>query len=433
MIARRMAATAFCVALFAVALPHARAQGVPAAKTPQETGMSAERLKRLSAAMKSAVDKGEIPGAVVLVGRNGRIAYLESFGFRDREAKAPMKPDAIFRIASMTKPFVSLAIMMLAEEGKLSIAHPVSRYLPEFKEMKVGIEKKKDDGSIEVVTEPALREMTLHDLLRHTSGLTYGAPGRGPLKQAWLDAKLLDNGQTNAELITKLAKLPLVHQPGAIWEYSMSTDVLGRVVEVVSGMPLDRFIAERIAGPLKLPDTGFSAGEGKKDRAAVPQADPSTGRAPTIPPVTADLAWKSGGGGMVSTAMDYARFCQFWLNGGELDGVRLISRKTVELMTADHLPPGVRMGPDMTPVFQALLPGREMGQGFGLGFGVRTATGRNPLPGSVGDYYWGGAYGTYFWIDPKEKLFAILMMQAPAQRLPFRYLMRDLVYQAVVN
>jgi len=409
------------------------AQGLTLTKAPEDVGLSGERLKRLSSIMKAGVDKGEIPGAVVLIGRNGKVAYLEAFGFRDRETKAPMKADAIFRIASMTKPVVSLAVMMLAEEGKLAIGNPVSRYLPAFKDLKVGVVKKNGDGAVEVVQQAARREMTVQDLLRHTSGLTYGAPNLGPLKQAYLDAKLMDPGQTNEEMVAKLATLALVHQPGTTWEYSMSTDVLGRIVEVVSGMPLDRFIADRITKPLKLADTGFSADVSKQDRAALPQKDPASGQTPSIPAATADLKWKSGGGGMVSTAADYARFCQFWLNGGQLDGVRLVSRKTVELMTSDHLPPGTAIGPDMTPAFQALLPSPDMGQGFGLGFAVRTEAGRNPLHGSVGDYYWGGAYGTYFWIDPKEKLFAILMMQAPAQRLPYRYLMRELVYQAVAN
>ncbi|WP_218578106.1 serine hydrolase domain-containing protein [Vineibacter terrae] len=424
----------FAVAMIAVlsGVAPALAQSLPAAK-PEEVGLSGERLKRLSAAMKAGVDKGEIPGAVVVVGRNGKVGYLEAFGFRDRDARAAMKPDAIFRIASMTKPVVSLAVMMLAEEGKLSIAHPVSLYLPAFKDLQVGVEKKGSDGGVEVVREPVRRAMTVHDLLRHTSGLTYGAAGRGPLKQAYTDAKVMDPGQSNEEMVAKLAKLALVHQPGTTWEYGMSTDVLGRIVEVVSGMPLDRFIAERITRPLKMPDTGFSADAAKQDRAALPQKDPASGQAPPIPPVTADLKWKSGGGGMVSTAADYARFCQFWLNGGQLDGVRLLSRKTVELMTADHLPPGTAIGADMWPAFQALLPSPEMGQGFGLGFAVRTEAGRNPLHGSAGDYFWGGAYGTYFWIDPKEKLFAILMMQAPASRLPYRYLMREMVYQAVIN
>ncbi|QQS15234.1 MAG: beta-lactamase family protein [Rhodospirillales bacterium] len=408
------------------------AQGLPRTGKAEEVGLSTDRLKRLTERMKLGVEKNEIPGAVVLIGRNGKVAYYESFGFRDKEAKSPMKGDAIFRIASMTKPMVSLAIMMLAEEGKLSIAYPASRYLPEFKDLQVGVEKRKDDGTIEVVMEKPRREMTVQDLLRHTSGLTYGAPTGGPLKRAYIDSKVADRDQTNAEMITKLSKLPLVHQPGTTWEYGMSTDVLGRIVEVVSGMPLDKFIAERIAKPLKMTDTAFSVEASKADRGARPQAEGPKNEVPNVPAVTVDFKWKSGGGGMVSTAADYARLCQFFLNGGALDGVRLVSRKTIELMTADHLPPGTAMGRDMFR-FEALLPSPEVGQGFGLGFAVRTEAGRNPLHGSVGDYFWGGAYGTYFWIDPKEKLFAILMMQSPDARLSYRWLMRELVYQAVVN
>ena len=417
-------------AAMVVALP-LFAQGLPRAE-PEEVGLSSQRLGRLTERMKAGVAKGELPGAVVVIGRNGRVAYFESFGLRDPEAKAPMKRDAVFRIASMTKPFVSLAIMMLAEEGKLSIADPAAKYLPEFKDLKVGVVKAGADGKSEVALEAPRRAMTLQDLLRHTSGLTYGAAGANPLKQAYVDAKATDRDQTNAEMVTKLSKLALVYHPSSTWEYSMSTDVLGRVVEVVSGMSLDQFIADRIVKPLKLPDTGFSVPAAKADRGARPHKEGPKKELPSVPLVTDNLKWKSGGGGMVSTAADYARFSQFWLNGGQLDGVRLISPKTVELMTSDHLPPGTQMGADMFR-FEALLPGPEMGQGFGLGFAVRTGPGRNPLHGSAGDYYWGGAYGTYFWIDPKEKLFAILMMQSPEARLPYRYLMREMVYQAIVK
>lgn len=408
------------------------AQGLPKAANPEEVGLSGERLARLTARMKSGVENGELPGAVVVIGRQGKIAYLQTFGNRDPQAGAPMPENAIFRIASMTKPFTSLAIMMLAEEGRLSIAEPVHKYLPEFKDLKVGSVTVGDDGRPKVETESPRRPMTIQDLLRHTSGLTYGSAGTNPLKQAYVDAKVGDRNSTNAEQITKLSKLALIHHPGTTWEYSVSTDVLGRIVEVVSGMSLDTFISERIASPLRLPDTGFSVPESKASRGAKPQAEGPKKAIPNVPAVTADLAYKSGGGGMVSTAMDYARFCQFWLNGGELDGVRLISRTTVDLMASDHLPPGTKMGPDMAR-FEALLPLPELGQGFGLGFAVRNVPGVNPLHGSVGEMAWGGAYGTYFWIDRKEKMFAILMMQSPQARLPYRYLMRELVYQAIVD
>lgn len=273
--------------------------------------------------------------------------------------------------------------------------------------------------------------MTIQDLLRHTSGLSYGAAGANPTKQAYVDAKVMGRGQTNAEMATKLAKLPLLFHPGTTREYSVSTDVLGRIVEVASGMPLDRFVAERITGPLKMPDTAFHVDAARAGRGARPQKEGPKNELPPVPPVDQERRWKSGGGGMVSTAADYARLCQFFLDGGQLDGVRLVGRKTIELMMADHRPPGTRMGPDMGG--DALLPGPQMGQGFGLGFAVRTETGVNPLHESAGDYFRGGAFGTFFWIDPKEKLFAILMMQSPQARLPYRYLMRELVYQAVVD
>jgi CubicO group peptidase (beta-lactamase class C family) len=242
----------------------------------------------------------------------------------------------------------------------------------------------------------------------------------------------MDPNQTNEQMAEKLAKLGLLYQPGTHWEYSMSTDVLGRVIEVASGMPLDKYIEDRITKPLRMGDTAFEVSADKKDRGARPQKEGPKNEVPAIPDVTLRTNWKSAGGGMVSTAADYARFLQMFANGGQLDGVRLVSRKTIDLMTADHLPPDIVMGEDMWR-FEALEPSARMGQGFGLGFAVRNEEGRNPLPGSPNDYYWGGAWGTYFWHDPRERMYVIFMMQSPAQRLPYRYLMRDLVYQALVN
>ena len=424
----RLAAASALAAI--IALP-AWAQGLPRAE-PDEVGFSSDRLKRLTDRMQAGVEGNELPGAIVLIARRGRVAYFETFGFRDKDAKDPMKGDAIFRIASMTKPMVSLAIMMLAEEGKLTIADPVSRFIPAFKDLKVGEEKKNADGTVEVVMRAPTREMTVQDLLRHTSGLTYGAATGHPLKKTYADLKLMDADQTNEEMVAKLAKIGLLSDPGTTWEYSMSTDVLGRIVEVVGGVPLDQFIAERITKPLGMNDTGFAVPAEKGARGARPQKEGPKNEVPNVPLVTIDAKWKSGGGGMVSTASDYARLCQMFLNGGDLDGVRLVSRKTVELMTANHLPPGTKQGPDMS-AFQALLPLPEMGQGFGLGFAVRTVDGVNPLHGSAGDYFWGGAWGTYFWIDPREEMFVVAMMQSPAARLRYRFLLRELVYQALVD
>ncbi|HYD06932.1 MAG TPA: serine hydrolase domain-containing protein [Reyranella sp.] len=414
-----------------MALP-AAAQGIPKAQSPEEVGFVASRLKRLGDRIEEGVKKNEIPGAVILIARNGRIAMFEAYGFRDRDAKAPMKTDAIFRIASMTKPITSVAAMILVEEGKLTLADPVSRYIPAFADTKVAVQKKNPDGTVETALEPQFRPMTVHDLMRHTSGLTYGAAGSNPVKQSYLDMKVMDDNQTNAQMAEKLAKLALLYQPGTRWEYSMSTDVLGRVVEVASGMPLDKFIEDRITKPLKMGDTAFEASPDKKDRGARPQKEGPKNEVPNVPEITLKSTWKSGGGGMVGTAADYARFIQMFANGGQLDGARILSRKTIDLMTADHLPPDIKMGDDMWR-FEALEPSARMGQGFGLGFAVRNEQGRNPLPGSPNDYYWGGAWGTYFWHDPRERMYVVFMMQSRTARLPYRYLMRDLVYQALIG
>ncbi len=409
------------------------AKELPRAKTPEEVGFSSERLKRLSAGIEKDVEQGAIPGAVAVIVRKGKVAYCEAFGYRDREKRSPMKKDAIFRIASMTKPFTSLAVMMLTEEGKIQLPNPVSRYLPDFKEAKVGVEKKDEStGKVELALVPAVREMTIQDLLRHTAGLTYGIFGKSLVKDRYNALNCMDPNQTNEELAKKLSQLPLHYQPGSTWEYSMATDLLARIVEVVSGMPFDTFVAEKICKPLGLQDTGFWVeGEAKQSRIAEPQIDPGTGKRPAVRDVTQKPRWMSGGGGMVSTAQDYARLCQMFLNDGSLNGVRLISRKSVELMRSNHLPEGIQFAPLVPVQFGAFAPTPEMGQGFGLGFAVRMEPGRNPLLGSVGDYSWAGLYGTYFWIDPKENLAAVYMMQNIPLRLHYRYLLRHFVYQAL--
>jgi len=396
--------------------------GLPKADRPKEVGLSGKRLARLSAAFRQDVEGNMIPGAVVLIARGGLVAYAEAFGFRDREAKAPMELDAIFRIASMTKPLTSVAAMILAEEGKLQIAAPVAEYLPEFADRTVGPER-----------VPAKRTMTVQDLLRHTSGLTYAAFGDSPVQMIWRDAQPMTEDQTNAEMVAKLASLPLMFEPGTTWEYSMSTDVLGRVVEVVSGQDLADFIDARICRPLGLRDTGFAATGERAARVAEPQTEPATGARPPMRNPTNPGRWQSGGGGAVSTAADYLRFCQMLLNGGGLDGTRILAPKTVALMASDHLPPDCNYGETARPRFGALAPVPEMGYGFGLGFAVRTDAGRCPLPGSVGEYFWGGVLGTSFWIDPVEQLIVVAMMQAPERRLYYRHLLRPMVYGALVG
>lgn len=419
----------------AIAAP-ALAQGLPKAARAEDVGLSSDRLKRLTAAFQADVENGKIPGAVILIARHGKIAYFEAIGFQNREQQLPMRREAIFRIASMTKPIVSVAAMTLVEEGKIQLQDPVSVYLPELKTLKVGIERKTEGSEQpELALETPRREMTIQDLLRHTSGLTYGVFGDSLVKRAYREANALDPKQTTAEMVTKLAQIPLAFHPGTTFEYSMSTDVLGRVIEVVSGMELDRFIVDRIAKPIRMIDTGFVVGEGQTSRVAEPQIDPATGKRPPMRDVAQRPNFISGGGGMVSTAADYLRFSQMLLNGGQLDTVRLLSPKTVAFMTADHLPPGIAMSPTtQSPGFGALMPSPEQGQGFGLGFAVRKDAGRNFLPGSPGEYYWVGAFGTAFWVDPSEKLVTVMMVQIPlAQGRHYRSLLRNLVYQAVVR
>lgn len=399
---------------------------------PQERGLVSGRLAHIRARFEADVARGAIPGAVALIARHGKLAYLEAFGYRDREKQLPMGRDSIFRIASMTKPMVSVSIMMLAEEGRIRLVNPVSTYLPEMKDLKVGVEYAGANGHPELRLVDARREMSVQDLLRHTSGLTYGQFGDSLVKKAYREANVFDPDQSTAEFITRLSRLPLAHQPGEVWDYSMSTDVLGRIVEVVSGMTLDAFIAARITGPLGMPDTGFSIAKDKAGRVAEPQNDPVTGKRPPMPrDLTVQPNFLSGGGGMVSSAPDYLRFAQMLMNGGELDGVRLLARKTVALMASDHLPPGVRFSPTTRAQFEESAPIPEFGQGFGLGFCVRKEAGRNPVPGSVGDFYWSGVHGTYFWIDPAEQLIGVLMLCAPDLRRHYRALMRQLVYQSI--
>lgn len=400
--------------------------------SPERSGLAAARLARVRDAFETDVAKGIIPGAVALIARRGQLAYLEAFGFRDREKRLPMATDSIFRIASMTKPMVSIAVMMLAEEGRLRLVNPISTYLPEMKHLRVGVEFIGAGGKAELKLEPPRREMTLQDLLRHTSGITYGQFGDSLVKQAYREANVFDPNQTNAEFIAKVARLPLQNQPGEVWDYSMSTDVLGHLVEVISGMDLGAFIEARITAPLGMKDTGFAVAQDEADRVAEPQIDPATGKRPPMPrDLTVQPRFLSGGGGMVSTAPDYLRFARMLLNGGEIDGVRIVSRKTIALMTSDHLPPGVAFSASTRAQFEESAPLPEFGQGFGLGFCVRKEPGRNPVPGSVGEFYWSGVHGTYFWVDPQEQLIGVLMLCAPELRRHYRALMRQLVYQAL--
>jgi CubicO group peptidase (beta-lactamase class C family) len=389
---------------------------LPAA-SPEDVGLSAAALDRLSAALKDRVASGHVPGAVALIARHGKIAYHEAFGAL-APGGAPMTTDAIFRIYSMTKPIVSVAVMILWEEGRLLLSDPIGKYIPAFNETQVGVI---EDGAL--TTVPAARSITVQDLLRHTSGLTYEFRGNTPVHTAYIEAKVARLRQNNADQVATLASLPLLHQPGAHWEYSRSTDVLGRLVEVVSGQTLGAFLSQRILTPLGMTDSGFTVPEKNHARIAEPFAkDPEGGADISLLDVKRTALFESGGGGMVSTTHDYARFCAMLANNGRLGDVRLLGRKTIELMTSDHLG-NVPSNPELLPP----------GHGFGLGFAVRTHAGLAPFPGSVGNYYWSGAAGTSFWVDPAERLYAVLMIQAPVQREHYRLLFRDLVYAAVTD
>src|SRR3954449_4435591 len=391
---------------------------------PDAAGLSPAGLARIDAYIKNEIATDKIPGALMMIERHGKLGYYANFGVRDPGTKAPMSDDTLFRIYSMSKPVTSVAAMMLVEEGRLMLDEPVAKYIPAFANVKVGVEKKGEDGVFGLELVAPRKPMTIQDLLRHTSGLTYGFFGEGAVKKAYLDAKILSEDVDNAGFAEALAKLPLAYQPGTTWDYSHSTDILGRVVEVVSGKSLYQFEKEDILDPLGMTDTSFYVSDAAKHaRVAEPfKNDRTIGAGVEFGDPRLVKKWESGGGGMVGTVSDYARFLMMLANGGTLDGKRYLGPKTIAYMTSDHTAGVITPGP-------YYLPGP--GYGFGLGFAVRKEAGVATSPGSVGDYNWGGAGGTYFWVDPKENMFVVFAMQSPRNRVPFRQVLRDMVYAAI--
>ena len=386
------------------ALPHAQ---------PADLGLCPERTQRLMDVLRREVASGRLPGAVAMVARRGQIGLFEAVGQQDPATGTPMKTDSIFRIYSMTKPVVSVAVMMLVERGQLLLSDPVSRWLPEYANQQVATAHG---------LEPVRQAATVQDLLRHTAGLTYEFLGDSAVQRQYGAVKIASRERTNAEFSQTLAAVPLQFQPGTVWAYSRATDVLGRLVEVVSGQGLGAFLQAEIFGPLGMVDTGFAVPPDQQHRIAEPFAhDPDGGVPMKVLEPRQVPAMEGGGGGLMSTAMDYTRFLQCLRNRGELDGVRLLGPHTVDYMTADHL--------GGMPADGTLLP---PGHGFGLGFAVRTHLGLSPVPGSVGLYYWGGIAGTTFFVDPALDMYAMLMVQAPNQRDYYRPLFRDLVYAALM-
>lgn len=405
-------------------------QGLPQA-APASQGMSAERLQQLAAVMKTAADSGKVAGSVTLVARNGRVVHYDASGLRDVESSAPMAPDSIFRIASMSKAVTSVAVMMLVEEGKVLLDDPVSRFIPSFARTSVVVRPPAGSpASAPSGTAPALRPITIRHLLTHTAGVSYGSGN--PMEASYRDAGVIgwyfaDKDEPIAASIDRLAALPFDHQPGDRYIYGFSTDILGVVVEKASGQTLDEFFRTRIFAPLKMPDTHFYLPDDKRNRlATVYSLESPDGRITRAPqPMTGQGDYVegprrsfSGGAGLLSTASDYARFLQMLLNGGELDGVRLLSPKTVELMTSNH-------------VGALYQDGRF---GFGLGFEVTEHVGRSGRHGSVGEFGWGGAYFTKYWVDPQEQLVVVFMTQLlPASGLDLHSKLRTQVYSAVVE
>ncbi len=402
------------------------AQGLPTA-SPEAVGLSSARLARVTDLVKGEIAKGRYPGAVALVARRGKVAYFEALGQRDPQSGAPMTKDAIFRLYSMTKPFASVAAMMLVEDGKILLSDPVSKYLPKLKNLQVSVPRvDPQTGRVSYALVPTEREMTIQDLMRHTSGLVYGVfTSHAAVKEAYAKEGVDWSGVTPDEQIERLARVPLAHQPGSAWEYSLSTDVLGRVVEAVSGATLGQFLQERLFAPLKMTDTAFLVPNGKAARLAQPFAkDPVSGDAVKLLDVTVAQKNDAGGAGSAGTVADYARFSQMLLNGGQLDRVRILGRATVAQMSSDHLG-DIRVASPILP----------RGYGFGLGFAVRKETGVNWVTGSAGEYRWGGAAGTAFWVDPKEQMIVVWMTQGQPgpRRGEDRDLFRQLVQAALVD
>jgi CubicO group peptidase (beta-lactamase class C family) len=376
--------------------------------------------------MRSEVKAGKIPGAVLLIQQHGRPVLFEAFGLRDVESKRPMSADTIFRLYSMSKAVTSVAAMILVDDAKLSLDDPLSKFIPAFADVKVALEKRDGNGKTELAYELLARPITIEDLLRHTSGLTYGFYGDSAVRKLYANSGLFDGDLDNALFAERLAKLPLAEQPGTVWDYGHSTDILGRVVEIVSGKSLFQFEKERLLDPLGMTETAFFlADASKRVRVAEPlPSDRFQGPIAGLKDPILPHRWESGGAGMIGTIDDYARFAQMLLNGGMLDGRRYLKRETVALMTRDHIVPETKIARD-----QLYFPGEN--SGFGLGFAVRTSVSAKTSSWPTGEYRWDGVAGTFFFIDPKDDMFAICMMQSPSQRERIQTELKTLIYEAL--
>jgi CubicO group peptidase (beta-lactamase class C family) len=416
-----------CGALLIAAAPSGRAEGT--FDIPAGAHFNPQKLERVGDYLRDQVAQGKIPGAILLIQQHGKPVYHEFFGVRDVATKLPMSDDTIFRLFSMTKPITSVVAMMLIEEGKLRLDDPVAKYLPAFANVKVGVEKKADDGTTTLELVPPNRPPTILDLMRQTSGITYGFYGDSLVRKAYAKADIYAGDFDNAEFAERIAKLPLHDQPGTLWQYGHSTDILGRIMELVTGKSLLEIEKEKLLVPLGMTGTGFYVTDPEQKKLiAKPMPNDSNFRVgfesfPDVP-----MKWESGGGGMNSTLADLARFSQMVLNGGKLDGKQYLSPKTFELMTSDHVGAGSGVGRDYF-----YFPGD--GFGFGLGFGVRTDPGnaKPPPAGSLGELKWDGASGCLFVIDRKQDMFFVLLEQTPSERQKIQPTVKRLIYEAMEN
>jgi CubicO group peptidase (beta-lactamase class C family) len=413
--------------LVALSPPAALAEGT--FDIPPGAHFSAAKLARLGEFFRNEIATGKIPGAVLLIQQHGKPVYSESFGVRDFETKLPITPDTIFRLYSMTKPLTSVAAMMLIDEDKLKLDEPLSKYIPSFANAEVGVEKKLNDGHAALELVPANRPITIEDLMRHTSGITYGFYGKTLVRKTYQEHDIYGGDPDNAEFSERIAQLPLAEQPGTLWDYGHSTDVLGRVIEVVSGQSLLKFEKLKLLDPLGMTDTGFYVTDpGKFIQIARPMPNDSNFRVGFESDPEKVMRWESGGGGMVSTLADLTPFLQMLLNGGTLNGKTYLSPARFAQMTSDHIGPNSGVARDFY-----YFPGD--GFGFGLGFGVRTDPGnaKPPPPGSLGELKWDGASGCYFAIDPKQDMFFVLLEQTPSERQRIQREVKKLIYEALEN
>jgi CubicO group peptidase (beta-lactamase class C family) len=396
---------------------------------PPGAHFNQQKLEKIGEFFRNEVATEKIPGAILLIQQHGKPVYHEFFGVRDTETKAPMTDDTIFRIFSMTKPITSVAAMLLLDQHKIKIDDPIAIYIPSFATTKVGVTKKSDSGENVLQLEPLKRRLTILDLMTQTSGITYGFYGDSLVRKAYSNAKIYDGDFNNAEFAERIAKLPLAEQPGTLWDYGHSTDILGRIIEVASGKSLLQYEQDNLLGPLGMTDTAFYVTDpAKKKLIAKPMPKDSDFRVGFVGYADVPMKWESGGGGMVTTMSDFAKFSQMILDGGKFDGKQIISPKSFELMTSDHIGPGSGVQRDFF-----YFPGD--GFGFGLGFGVRTDPGnaKPPPPGSLGELKWDGASGCYFVVDRKQDMFFVLLEQTPSERQRIPKTVKQLIYEAMEN